>query len=263
MTRRLRRLPEFEVSLLIKKDDFINPPREAQKNWVLNRALAEFTGDLKHLDQLSKRFVAGCDQVRFDDRSQRELTDQEIMEDWQIPVMRAMAEACSESHGDVLEVGFGRGVSADFIQQAGVSSHTVIECSDFVVAKFNAWKEGRPGADIRLLHGKWQDVTGQLEQYDGIFFHTYPLTEEEYVDLAVKSVTFAEHFFPTASANLRPAGRFTYLTNEIDSLSRGHQRLLFEHFRSFTLTRVDLLQIPADTRDALWGDSMVVVKAIK
>jgi hypothetical protein len=58
MTRRLRRNNDFEVVLQITRDDFIRPPREAQRNWLLNRALSEFVDDLQHLDQLSRRFVS-------------------------------------------------------------------------------------------------------------------------------------------------------------------------------------------------------------
>ena len=56
---------------------------------------------------------------------------------------------------------------------------------------------------------------------------------------------------------------FAYLTNEIDSLSRPHQRLLFEHFTSIDMRVVGDLPIPADTADAWWSDSMVVVAARK
>ena len=263
MTKRLRRLPDFEVSLEIKNDEFIRPPREAQRNWLLNRALGEFTDDLTHLDFVAKSFVAGSDQVRFDDRSQVSLTDQEIMEDWQVPVMEAMAELVAESHGDVLEVGFGRGVSSAYIQNAGVRSHTIVECNDSIVERFHDWKKQYPAADIRLVHGRWQDVADQLKTYDGIFFHTYPLNEQEYVDYVVKSKTFAEHFFSTAANHLRKGGVFTYLTGEVDSLSRGQQRLIFEYFESLTLRKVGPLAVPSDSRDTLWGDSMVVIKAIK
>jgi guanidinoacetate N-methyltransferase len=79
----------------------------------------------------------------------------------------------------------------------------------------------------------------------------------------VQSVTFAAHFFPKAERLLRPGGRFSYLTNEADSLSRGHQRLLFQHFSSFSLSRVTDLPLPDDTRDAHWSAEMVIVKAIK
>ena len=43
--------------------------------------------------------------------------------------------------------------------------------------------------------------------------------EQEFVEFVANSSTFAEHFFSTASQHLRPGGRFTYLTNEIDSLN--------------------------------------------
>jgi guanidinoacetate N-methyltransferase len=263
MTRRLRRHRDFEVVLQIARDDFIRPPREAQRNWLLNRALNEFVDDLQHLDEVARRFVPGRDQARLEDRTQAVLRDEEIMEDWQIPVMRAMAEIVAETHGDVLEVGFGRGISATLIQEAGVRSHTVVECNDDVVERFHRWRERFPGRDIRLVHGRWQDTVERLGSYDGIFFHTYPLNEEEYVEHVVRSVTFAEHFFPTAADHLRPGGIFTYLTNEPDSLSRAHQRLVFRHFREFTLRRVAPLALPEDSRDDLWGDSMVVIRAVK
>jgi guanidinoacetate N-methyltransferase len=53
------------------------------------------------------------------------------------------------------------------------------------------------------------------------------------------------------------------MTNEIDSLSRGHQRLLFQYFRSFSLRLLQPLALPPDLRDTWWADSMVIVKAVK
>ena len=263
MTRRFRRHERVEVSLQSTSDDFIRPPREAQRNWLLNRALTELVDELVHLDAVSRRFVPGREQARLADRTQALLRDEEIMEDWQIPVMEAMARAATAAHGDVLEVGFGRGVASALIQEAGVRSHTVVECNDDVVRRFHHWRARYPGRDVRLIHGRWQDAVDRLEQYDGIFFHTYPLTEEEYAEHVVRSVTFAEHFFPTAAAHLREGGVFTYLTNEIDSLSRAHQRLVLRYFRSFTLRVVTPLAVPRDSRDDLWGDSMVVIGATK
>ena len=74
--------------------------------------------------------------------------------------------------------------------------------------------------------------------------------------------TFAEHFFETASEHLRPGGVFTYFSNEIDSLGRGHQRALFKHFSSFSLKMIHL-ELPDDINDTWWADSMVIVKAVK
>ena len=185
------------------------------------------------------------------------------MEDWQVPIMRAMADVATETHGDVLEIGFGRGVASTFLQEGGVRSHTVVECNDSVVERFHEWKAGYPTQDIRLLHGRWQDVDAEMGLYDGIFFHTYPLNEEEVMAYVHKSTTFAEHFFDTAARHLKDGGCFTYLTNEIDSFSRAHQRSLFSHFSSFTLSLVGPLMLPVDVKDAWWADSMVVVKAVK
>ncbi len=263
MTRKLKRSRDFEIVLDIKRDDFIAPPRPAQRNWLLNRLVSEWAAELNHLHERAPGFVPGRDPLAGVDKSRAELDDQAIMEDWQIPVMRAMAEAVGTTRGEILEVGFGRGVSAGFIQQIGVSSHTIVECNDYIVARFEAWRAEYGHRDIRLLHGRWQDVTNRFATYDGIFFHAYPLSEEEFIDEVVKTTTFAEHFFPFAVKHLKAGGVFTYLTNEMDSLSRAHQRLLFDHFESFSMQRIDGLSVPEETTDTLWGDSMVVVKAMK
>lgn len=262
MTRKIRRTREYDFQLEIKDENFIRPPLESQRNWLLNRTVSELASDLQALDQLAPRFVPGIGSYVSEDRTQATLADEEIMEDWQIPLMKAMAALITENGGDVLEIGFGRGISADFIQQGQPRSHTIVECNDSVVQSFSVWRQEYPESTIELIHGRWQDVTDQLGMYDGIFFHTYPLTEEEYVDQVIKSTTFAEHFFPMAAAHLRDGGSFTYLANEIDSLSRAHQRLLFTYFRSFSLEIVNF-QLPRDVRDAWWIDQMIVIKAVK
>ena len=263
---RHRNFPEFGITLQIKRDKFISPPRQFQKNWLINQALNEFADDLMHLDKVSKRFVAGTE-FKYEDHAsnitQSNPDNQEIMEDWQIPIMKAMAKVVTETQGDVLEIGFGRGVSATFIQKLGVKSHTIIEFSDNVIKNFyEPWERCYPDKDIKLVHGMWQDVVDGVGVYDGIFFHTYPVTEDEFIKYIVNSITFAEHFFPYAANHLRKGGIFTYLTNEIDSLSRRHQRLIFRYFRSFAIS-VKPLSVPEDTRD-LWGaNSMVIIRAMK
>jgi guanidinoacetate N-methyltransferase len=263
MTRKLLRTNDYEVTLQIKQDTFIAPPREGQRNWLLNKLMAELGYDLAALHALAQRFVpGGVASVAFSDRTQGELTDDDIMEDWQIPLMRAMAEEVAGAHGDVLEIGFGRGIASDFIQEVGVKSHTIVEVNDSVVERFHQWRTKYPQQDIRLLHGLWQDKVADFEQYDGIFYHTYPLNEEEYLEQALVSVTYAEAFFPVASAHLRPGGVFSYMTNEIDSLSRAHQRLLLKHFSAFGV-RIVPLKLAPDVRDTWYIDQMVVVRAIK
>jgi guanidinoacetate N-methyltransferase len=263
MIRRLKRTADFELSLSLKRDDFVNPPRESQRNWILNRLILEFTSDLYHLDEQARSYVPGASSASLLDRRQADLTDNEIMEDWQIPVMRAMAAAVCANHGHILEIGFGRGIASDFIQAHDPDVHTIIECNDSVIERYNEWVKGYPDRDIRMIHSMWQDAVDEMVQYDGIFFHTYPMSEEEFEEHVAASSTFAEHFFPVAAAHLVDGGLFSYLTIEADSLSRSHQRALFRHFTSFELSKVESLDIPADTADAMWSSSMVIVKAIK
>jgi guanidinoacetate N-methyltransferase len=267
MTRKIKRSRDFELVLEIGNDEFISPPRPEQRNWILNRAMSEWSAELAHLDQVSRKLVPGRDSDHDDvtarDWSKGALDDQQIMEDWQVPVMEAMAQCAASGHGKVLEIGFGRGISAGFIQDLGVESHTIVECNDTIVARYREWCRNYPGRDIRLLHARWQDCCDKFEQYDTVFFHAYPLTHEEFIDEVVNATTFAGSFFPVASAHLSPGGAFTYLTNEADSISRAHQRLLLSHFSSFHMERVGPLLVPDDTGDSLWGDSMVIIKACK
>ena len=87
------------------------------------------------------------------------------MEDWQIPLMRVMAAHVAQAHGDVLEIGFGRGVSAELIQQIGVRSHTIVEPDEHIIARhFEPWRARYAGRDIRLLRGSWQDIEDRLER---------------------------------------------------------------------------------------------------
>ncbi len=263
MTRKLRRSRDYEIVLEIKNDDFVKPPRDAQRHWLLNKTMAEFAFDLEAIHEQAANFVSGSiSEVKIEDRTNTELSDDDIMEDWQIPLMRAMAEEVTHNHGDVLEIGFGRGIGSDFIQDCGVKSHTIVEVNDSVVERFHEWRKKYPDSEFQLLHGLWQDKVPEFGQYDGIFFHTYPLNEEDYIEQVVKSVTFAEHFFETASNHLKPGGAFSYMTNEIDSLSRAHQRLIFKHFSSFSLRLIEL-NVPEDVKDTWWANQIAIVRAVK
>ncbi|MAE63389.1 MAG: hypothetical protein CMJ18_03880 [Phycisphaeraceae bacterium] len=268
----VRRHPQFELNLDVRDPQFARPPSDAQRNWILQRSLDELSDDLQCLDEQTRRFVAGSDRpaietkwqesdARYDDEALI-IDGQQVMQRWEQPLMEAMARIVTEHGGDVLEVGFGMGISATHIQQFGARSHTIIEYNDQVAGRFDPWRRRYRDRDIRLVEGRWQDVVGDLGPFDGIFFDAYPLDEQEYTQAVVENVTFAAPFFAAAAGLLRPGGIFTYYTNEIDSFSRRHQRLLLSHFRSFTLEVVRGLAPPEDCQ-YWWADSMAVVKAVK
>ncbi len=263
MTKRFKRHRQFELSLTVNDDAFLRTPRDSQRSWFLNRTVKEAYEELLELDSITPHMVRGSDQVIDLDRAEGSLDDADIMEDWQIPIMKAMAEAVVSPGAEVLEIGMGRGIASEYIQQLSPASHTIIECNDTIANEFTTWKEKFPKSDIRLIHSMWQDCLDQLGTYDSILFHTYPLSDEEFVETVVKDVTFAAHFLAVAHKLLKPGGALTYLTNEFDSLSRAHQRALFEYFSEFTLSVVRDLDIPESTRDALWVKQMLVIRVIK
>ena len=77
-----------------------------------------------------------------------------------------MAEAVCGSSGDVLEIGFGRGVASDMIQELGVRSHTICECNPSVINRFRQWRSKFPDADIHMFEGLWQDRVADMQQYE-------------------------------------------------------------------------------------------------
>ncbi len=260
--KRIRRSNEFEVNLTISDDHFIDPPREVQRNAMVNRAITEFVADLKALDSQAKEFVPGETINEMVDRTQGNLSDRQIMEDWQIPLMEAMARVVCQAGGDILELGFGRGIASDMIQSYKVRKHVIMECNNAVIDRYYKWKQKYPDNNIKMVKGLWQDTIDTVGLFDGIFFHTYPLNQEEYMKYVKESITFAAHFFQSASDHLKPGGSFSYFSNEIDSLSREHQRQLLEHFTSFSVEKINL-QVPNDVHDTWWANTMIVVKAIK
>jgi len=262
--RKIKRSRAFEIVVTINDENFIRPPKDAQRNAIVNRALKEFVGDLNILNTQVKHFVSGATAHSFkDDREQKVLEAQEIMEDWQIPLMKAMAKTISEGGGDILEIGFGRGISAEMIMKYPINSYTTIECNDDVIKTYyEKFKNKYSDKNLKLIHGLWQDNIESVNLFDGILFHTYPLNDDEYMQYVNGSITFAEHFFKHATKHLKPGGSFTYFSNEIDSLSREHQQLILKYFSSFNIKVIDL-EIPEDVMDTWWANSIVVIKAIK
>jgi guanidinoacetate N-methyltransferase len=265
-----RRFPEFDVNVEIRRSNFVRTPRAHQRNWLLERTLDEFCDELRHLDVMARQLVIAADRPAMEDRwaaspahyddRQLVIQGQQVMQDWQHPLMAALARQVAAPGRDVLEIGFGMGISATYLQEIGVRSHTIVEGNDDVVAVFDTWRAAYPDRDIRLVSGLWQEALGSLGLFDGILFDAYPTSEQEYVEYVLEDVTYAAHFFPHAARHLRPGGVFTYYSNEIDSVGRAHQRLLLSHFRSFSVEVVRGLQPPEGSYN-WWADSMAVIRA--
>lgn len=264
MTTRISRTKDFTLTLEVSNGEFLSAPRDGQRNWILNRVLKEASEQLYYCDSRVSSMVPGqAPVIDFETRREGDPEPDEIMEDWQIPVMRKMSEIVGQGGGSILEIGFGRGISADFIQSHKPSKHTIVECNAAICRSAREWIKENSGKNIKLYEDKWQNVVSDLDTYDGVLFHTYPMDENDHLQNVGRSSNFAEHFFEAASKLLNKNGHLSYLTLESDSLGRGHQRSLFDHFDSFTLSKLANLDIPGNTQDALWIPELVIVDVCK
>lgn len=239
--------------------------------WVLRRLLKEARTDVLAAERSVRAFQPGAvRKLMSDDLTLREtaysrdelvIDGQQVMQAWEYPYMAAIADAVRCRGGDVLEIGFGMGILASLVQERGPKSHTIVECHPGVLERCAQWKSSHQSeGPIRIVAGRWEEVIEDLGQFDAITFDAYPLNEQEWSEHYVNDVAYAHHFFAAAAAHLRPGGVFSYYSHEIDSMSRGHQRALLEHFRSVSVSRVDGLRPPPDCH--YWqAESMLVVSA--
>ena len=95
----------------------------------------------------------------------------EIMMSWEDPIMKRHAEFVCENGGNILEVGFGMGISADYIQSHNPNSHTIVEVHPQLAEKARDWAEDK--SNVTILEGDWHDVISTLGKFDGIFFDAY------------------------------------------------------------------------------------------
>jgi protein arginine N-methyltransferase 2 len=124
----------------------------------------------------------------------------EVMMDWEAPIMEKSAEFVCHNKGDILEIGFGMGICADYIQAQGVNSHTIIEIHPQIIEKLKIWANGK--SNVTIVQGDWNVVDG-LSTYDGIFFDTYG---DDSLD----------NFKTFALSKLKSGGKITYWNNNED-----------------------------------------------
>jgi len=121
----------------------------------------------------------------------------EVMMDWESPIMEKSAEFICHNKGDVLEIGFGMGICADYIQAQGVNSHTIVEIHPQIIDKLKVWAEDKP--NVTIIEGDWNSVQ-ELSSYDGIFIDTYG--DENW-----------SNFKDFALSKIKDGGKITYWNN--------------------------------------------------
>lgn len=102
----------------------------------------------------------------------------------------------SQNRGDILDIGFGMGFSANKIFELA-DSYTCIEINPQIYEKASKWSQGKPNTNI--IFGDWVEILPQLGlTYDGIFFDTHndPNSNliEEYAKYVSKEGTILSAF---------------------------------------------------------------------
>jgi hypothetical protein len=130
----------------------------------------------------------------------------------------------------VLEVGFGMGISANFLQQQPtVSQHTIVEANATIAATARQFAS-KSSKVTTILEGFWEDVLCNVpdESFDAILFDTYPLSAKQ-VRLGTEGYFGAE-----AYRLLKPHGTFTFFIDEQEER---------DAMRWFQASRLQLLEL--------------------
>ncbi len=168
---------------------------------------------------------AWCDTAPIFTEDTLKIAGHPVMERWETEYMARLADIATSRGGNILELGYGMGISAEFIQKSPhIKSHYVIECHPDVIIQCltrfrHAVNEGR----LHVFTGFWQMITPFLasESFDGILFDTYPLAQEE-----IHQNHFC--FFKEAYRLLKPGGVFTYYSDEEADFTPQHYARLLE-----------------------------------
>jgi|TARA_R110000764_G_scaffold187781_1_gene273094 predicted O-methyltransferase YrrM len=126
--------------------------------------------------------------------------NREIMMDWETGLMQEHAKVVTENGGDILEIGFGMGICANFIQQANINTHTIIEIHDEIFKHLLEWAKDKP--NVIPIKGDWFDSIPKNKKYDGIMHDTWQ--EKNF-----------HHFFAKVQTLLKSKGIVTYYNAEV------------------------------------------------
>lgn len=178
----------------------------------------------------------------------------QVMQEWERPLMKALAKNVAGSNKAILEVGFGMGICAEEIWKIGCSSYTVIEAHPVIAERARQWlvKTNRKGT---VIEGFWEDVIDSLPSFsfDGIIFDTYPLSEDE---------RSRNHFsfIPKAKKLLTHDGILTYYSDETSDFRQEHLQLILGNYKHISLERISGLNPPNNCE--YWKENYMILPSL-
>lgn len=185
-----------------------------------------------------------------------------VMERWEEPYMKKLAEIATSKAGGlaagedaVMELGFGLGISASFIQQHAPKHHVIIEMNHKIAEAAREFARQQHNR-VTILEGTWQEIVPLLESesFHGILFDTYPLSDEE-VDVIF--YPFLEHAYRL----LAPGGVLTYYSDEATWFSEEHLAAL--HEVGFSKINGELVQVTPPDDCLYWRQSTILAPIVE
>ena len=130
-------------------------------------------------------------------------TEFQVMMEWEKPYMEALVDRLAP-RGDVLEVGFGLGYSANKILEHPIKSYTVIESDPEVITRVLEWAP-KQTCTINVVEGPWQETLKYLGKFDSVFFDDSP--HENFKNEG--GTRFYEFYYQLLRGHVNPECRLT------------------------------------------------------
>lgn len=132
-----------------------------------------------------------------------EILGHPVMQPWEESYMKELADVATKNRGRILEIGFGMGLSANYIQRNKPLEHIIIEANDAVYQKLLDFSKSLE-VKIKPINEFWENSvnTFEDEQFDAILFDPYPISLNQ-----LENQRF--EFYPHAYRLLKKGGVFT------------------------------------------------------
>ena len=111
-----------------------------------------------------------------------------VMMDWEDSLMSASAAFVTEGGGDILEIGFGMGISAGYMHSHSINSHTIVENHPDIIPKAVEWANNK--SNVTIISQSWYNVKDSLGTFDGVFYDTFE--DENYKDFSSSLSTWTK-----------------------------------------------------------------------
>ena len=94
-----------------------------------------------------------------------------VMMSWEDSLMSASAAYITQNGGDILEIGFGMGISAGYIHSHSIDSHIIVENHPQIIPKAVEWASNK--SNVTIISQSWYNVRESLGTFDGVFYDTF------------------------------------------------------------------------------------------